>query len=53
MLLIDSPGFNAAANQLMDALGFTAESQTMRMYRGGMPKVDLNDVFALACLELG
>ena len=53
MLLIDTPGFNASANELMDALGFKAESETMRMYRGDLPKVALNDVFALACLELG
>jgi ribosomal-protein-alanine N-acetyltransferase len=53
VLLIDTPGINTAANELMATLGFTAESETMRMYRGDMPKVALNDVFALACLELG
>ena len=53
VLLIDTPGLNSAANDLMATLGFKAESETMRMYRGGLPKVDLSDVFALACLELG
>ena len=53
VLLIDTPGFNPAANQLMAELGFMAESETMRMYRGDLPKVALDDVFALACLELG
>ena len=53
VLLIDTPGFNPAANQLMVELGFMAESETMRMYRGDLPKVALEDVFALACLELG
>ena len=53
VLLIDTPGLNTTANELMATLGFTAESETMRMYRGDMPKVALNDVFALACLELG
>jgi ribosomal-protein-alanine N-acetyltransferase len=52
-LLIDTPGFNSAAKELMLTLGFRAESETMRMYRGGLPEVDLTDVFALACLELG
>jgi ribosomal-protein-alanine N-acetyltransferase len=51
--LIDTPGFNSAAKELMLTLGFRAESETMRMYRGGLPEVDLTDVFALACLELG
>ena len=53
VLLIDTPGFNPAANQLMVELGFMTESETMRMYRGDLPKVALDDVFALACLELG
>ena len=52
-LLIDTPGFNSAAKELMLTLGFRAESETMRMYRGDLSEVDLSDVFALACLELG
>jgi ribosomal-protein-alanine N-acetyltransferase len=52
-LLIDTPGFNSAAKELMLTLGFRAESETMRMYRGELSEVDLTDVFALACLELG
>jgi ribosomal-protein-alanine N-acetyltransferase len=53
VLLIDTPGFNVAAKGLMADLGFKTESETMRMYRGDLPKQALNDVFALACLELG
>ncbi len=53
VLLIDTPGLNASASDLMSALGFVVESETVRMYRGHLPKVSLDDVFALACLELG
>ena len=53
VLLIHTPGFNASAEDLMRELGFVAESQTMRMYRGELPPVALDEVYALACLELG
>ena len=53
VLLMDSPGRNRAASELMAQLGFEAQSETMRMYRGELPHVALDDVFALACLELG
>jgi len=28
-------------------------SHTMRMYRGGPPQLPLQDLYGLACLELG
>lgn len=53
VVLIDSPGANPAATPLMQRLGFAPVSQTLRMYRGVMPTQPLDDVFGLACLELG
>ncbi|MFZ0409766.1 MAG: GNAT family N-acetyltransferase [Cyanobium sp.] len=52
-VLLDAPGANAAAVVLMRKLGFTAQSETLRMYRGEQPTVSLADVYGLACLELG
>ena len=51
--LIDTPGLNRNAKALMENHEFHVISETMRMYRGVMPKVCLDDVFGLACLELG
>ena len=52
-VLIDAPGANAAAAPLLQSLGFTPVSRTLRMYRGAPPAVSLSDVYGLACLELG
>jgi ribosomal-protein-alanine N-acetyltransferase len=53
VVLIDSPGANpGAAPQLAD-LGFERVGGTLRMYRGSRPAVPLDDVYGLACLELG
>jgi ribosomal-protein-alanine N-acetyltransferase len=52
-VLLDAPGANPAAAALMEKLGFTVQSQTLRMYRGDQPVVGLADVYGLACLELG
>lgn len=52
-VLIDVPGANPQAAPVLDALGFLAQSQTLRMYRGPAPQVSLADVYGLACLELG
>jgi ribosomal-protein-alanine N-acetyltransferase len=52
-VLIDAPGANAAAAPLLESLGFTPASRTLRMYRGVPPAVSLADVYGLACLELG
>jgi ribosomal-protein-alanine N-acetyltransferase len=53
VVLIDAPGANAAAAPLLQGLGFSPVSTTLRMYRGEAPAVSLCDVFGLACLELG
>jgi ribosomal-protein-alanine N-acetyltransferase len=53
VVLIDVPDANAAAAPLLRELGFRPLSRTQRMYRGPRPVVPLQDVFGLACLELG
>ncbi|CAK6699426.1 GNAT family N-acetyltransferase [Synechococcus sp. CCY9201] len=52
-VLIDAPQVNAAAAQLLAGLGFDRVGQTLRMYRGPRPQLPLEEVFGLACLELG
>ena len=53
VVLLDTPGLNPYANPLLEALGFMKVSQTLRMYRGDQPPISMNDVYGLACLELG
>ena len=53
LIIIDSPGLNNSASELFKELGFRYESETFRMYRGSQPPVSMNDVYGLACLELG
>lgn len=53
VVLLDAPGANLQATPLLTQLGFTPLSQTLRMYRGGVPQGTLADVYGLACLELG
>ena len=53
LIIIDSPGLNKTASKLFKDLGFTSESETFRMYKGSLPPVSMNDVYGLACLELG
>jgi ribosomal-protein-alanine N-acetyltransferase len=53
VVLIDGPDANAAAAPLLLGLGFRPLSRTQRMYRGPRPVVPLEEVFGLACLELG
>ena len=53
LIIIDSPGLNTSASELFKDLGFESESETFRMYRGFQPPVSMNDVYGLACLELG
>ena len=53
LIIIDAPGLNKTASELFKDLGFKPESQTFRMYRGYQPPVSMNDVYGLACLELG
>ena len=52
-LIIDAPGLNKSASELFKKLGFESVSETFRMYRGFQPPVSMNDVYGLACLELG
>ena len=53
LIIIDAPGLNKPASELFKDLGFVSESETFRMYRGYQPPVSMNDVYGLACLELG
>ena len=53
VVLLDAPGLNQLANPLLKRIGFTEISQTLRMYRGNQPPISMNDVYGLACLELG
>ncbi len=53
LIIIDSPGLNTSASEVFNRLGFKSESETFRMYRGSQPPVSMNDVYGLACLELG
>ncbi|MFM8605260.1 MAG: GNAT family N-acetyltransferase [Cyanobium sp.] len=53
VVMIDAPGANATAAALLEELSFRIVSSTLRMYRGAPPVVPLDDVYGLACLELG
>ena len=53
LIIIDAPGLNHSASELYKDLGFKSVSETFRMYRGYQPPVSMNDVYGLACLELG
>ena len=52
-VFIDAPGANPAAAALLRCRGFGVVGETLRMYRGPIPRLPLQDVFGLACLELG
>ena len=53
VVLIDAPAANAQAAAVLEGQGFSPISETLRMYRGAAPAVSLQDVYGLACLELG
>ncbi|CAE20685.1 GCN5-related N-acetyltransferase [Prochlorococcus marinus str. MIT 9313] len=53
VVILDAPGGNSSAEPLLKRLGFSAVSQTLRMYRGEQPSIPLDEVYGLACLELG
>jgi ribosomal-protein-alanine N-acetyltransferase len=53
VVLIDAPAANAQAAAVLEQQGFSPISETLRMYRGAAPAVSLQDVYGLACLELG
>ena len=52
-ILLDCPGLNPYANYLLSNLGFHDISKTYRMYKGIQPPTPMNQVYGLACLELG
>ncbi len=52
-ILLDCPGLNPYANYLLSNLGFNEVSKTFRMYKGVQPPFPMNQVYGLACLELG
>ena len=52
-VLIDSPGLNPYSKYLFESLGFREISKTYRMYKGTQRPVSMNQVYGLACLELG
>jgi ribosomal-protein-alanine N-acetyltransferase len=53
VVLIDAPAANTQAAAVLEQQGFSPISETLRMYRGAAPAVSLQDVYGLACLELG
>ena len=53
LIIIDAPGLNNYASEVFKQLGFQSKSETFRMYKGYQPPVSMNDVYGLACLELG
>ena len=53
IVYIDSPGINPNSKPLLNRLGFAEYSSTLRMYKGSQPPISMNDVYGLACLELG
>ena len=50
---IRSNTFSKSAFELFNEIGFKSASESFRMYRGYHPPVSMNDVYGLACLELG
>ena len=52
-IILDCPGLNPYANYLLSNLGFHEISKTYRMYKGIQPPFPMNQVYGLACLELG
>ena len=52
-ILLDCPGLNPYSNYLLSSLGFFEISKTYRMYKGIQPPFPMNQVYGLACLELG
>ncbi|KAG0335947.1 hypothetical protein BG004_008258 [Podila humilis] len=49
----DVPNTNKAAIQMFDTLGWVDTFPCLRMWKGPIPKFDVNGVYAVATLELG
>jgi ribosomal-protein-alanine N-acetyltransferase len=52
-VLIDAPETNPRARRLLEERGFRPGGHTIRMYRGTPPQLPDQDIYGLACLELG
>ena len=52
-IFLDCSSLNPYANYLLSNLGFKEVSSTYRMYKGIQPPIAMNQVYGLACLELG
>ena len=52
-ILLDCSNLNPYANYLLSNMGFKEISKTYRMYKGVQPSCPMNQVYGLACLELG
>ena len=52
-VLIDAPEANPRAHRLLEQRGFQIAGRTVRMYCGTPPELPLQDIYGLACLELG
>ena len=52
-ILLDCSSLNPYANYLLSNMGFKEISKTYRMYKGIQPTCSMNQVYGLACLELG
>ncbi len=52
-IFVDSPGLNPNSSKLLSKMSFRKISKTIRMYKGVKPNVCKNEIYGLACLELG
>jgi ribosomal-protein-alanine N-acetyltransferase len=52
-VLVDAPGINPGAGRILERWGFQPVGRTIRMYRGVPPVVPMQEIYGLACLELG
>lgn len=52
-VLVDVPEVNKDALYLLEERGFELALLNLRMYKGPAPQLPLEDVYGLACLELG
>jgi ribosomal-protein-alanine N-acetyltransferase len=53
IILIDTPGHNRSASAVAGAQGFRRMGTTYRMYKGSLNNSHDQNIYGLACLELG
>ncbi len=53
IILIDTPGHNRSARTVAGAKGFRRMGATHRMYKGDLDNGHDQNIYGLACLELG